>query len=415
MALGKNETKSRGTRSTKEVLSEQEKDAAKAAANRKDQDVAVSQAKANIDIMDSEESAVLAEAIELGQELALHPEFEEALTQSVDFKKEENYKSIRMLGLLERFLSPSQLARLPWPGSEKKDAELDALKLPADKRPNILIYDKVKGSGRGANSYYRSLVLATHAGSKANEEKNALISQIAGDKKTSPSVEDETLAINQMLSAIKTAAKIRIQLDKIKKLKNIKFLWIRDDDEEALPSECDTTMSYIEGASPVRKSTKVMWFLNTSASKPEPQRLSIGSVLRWKISDEMMDRGFATLTGDKGLMESTNKTLVRDPATGKTSLQRPKTDSKPASVPTARDVHSWTELVTNMDAMVSYLRGVSPAEHDVRYKEWKGSMVVSPDETLWSAFVLKTMLDATFADESLVAKARAYDAKIKAA
>lgn len=413
MALGKETgTKSRGTRTTKQVIEDQE--AARVAALALEQSPAISNAKANKDIADSEETAILAEAEEIGHELSMHPEFEEALSQTVDFKREDNYKSIRMLGLLERFLPKEKLDRLPWPGSEKKDAELDALRLPADKRPNILLYDKVKTAGRGAASFYRSFVLATHAGKKANDEKNMLVSQITAEKKTSPQVEDETLAINQMLSAIKTAAKIRIQLNKIKRLKNIKFLWIREDDEEELPEECDTTMSYIEGASPVRKSTKVLWFLNTSASKPEPQRVSVGTFLRWKISDEMMDRGKATLTGEHGLMESPNKLLERDPVTGKTKLVKPSSAPRTTTLPTARDVKSWTDLIANLEAIVAYEMGVSPAEEEKHYAEWKGSWIAAPDATVWTGYRLKTMFDAVFADDSLVEKARSYENKRKA-
>lgn len=379
-------------------------------------ELSVSNSVANQEIADQEETAILAEATEIGEELAKHSEFEEALSQSVEFKKEDNYKSIRMLGLLERFLTPEQLSRLPWPGSEKKDAELDAMRLPPNLRPNILLYDKVKTAGRGAASFYRSLVLATHAGKKANDEKLALVNQITEEKKTSPAVEDETLAINQMLSAIKTAAKIRIQLNKIRKLRNIEFLWVREDDEEPLPEGCDPTMSYIEGASPVRKSTKVLWFVNKTSQKREPQRISVGTFLRWKITDEMLDRGTATLTGVNGhsLMESPNQHIERDPVTGKTKLTRPKAQVTTPTVPTARDVKSWTDMVSNLDAIVSYLMGVSPAEEQTRYTEWKSSWNASPDETLWSGFRLKTMLDAIFSDNSLVDKARAYDNKRKA-
>src|SRR5882672_3910584 len=115
---------------------------------------------------DSEANAVVAAAMEIGEELSKHPEFENALQIAVDAKKEDNYKSINMLALMERFLSSAQMANLPPPGSTKSQAELAASKLPPDKRPNMLVYDTVDGSGgrKGKVSFFKTLVLATKSG-----------------------------------------------------------------------------------------------------------------------------------------------------------------------------------------------------------------------------------------------------------
>src|SRR6266853_5768153 len=115
---------------------------------------------------DSEANAVVATAIEIGEVLSQHVEFEEALQVAVNAKVEDNYKSINMLALMERFLSSTQMANLPFPGSTKSEAALAMSLLPADKRSNMLVYDTVDGSGgrKGKVSFYKTLVLTTKSG-----------------------------------------------------------------------------------------------------------------------------------------------------------------------------------------------------------------------------------------------------------
>jgi len=356
---------------------------------------------------DSEANAVVAAAMEIGEELSKHPEFENALQIAVDAKKEDNYKSINMLALMERFLSSAQMANLPPPGSTKSQAELAASKLPPDKRPNMLVYDTVDGSGgrKGKVSFFKTLVLATKSGKLALATKQALEQEearaklVKDDSADQPRPlearetddEDETSAINQMLSAVRTAAKLRIQLEKIKKLKNIEFQWVRDEYEgsDKVPSDYDPTHLNIVGMGPVKKSTKVLWFKNKSAPTKEPLRTSVGQFLRWNISEDMLTREYANLGGDKGLIESAKK--------------KPEA-IKPGSVPKARDVANWTQLVENLDAIVSY-EIADQTKQQGRYAEFRGSIGVT-DDTLYSAYALYKMLRATFdSDPTLEPKA----------
>jgi hypothetical protein len=300
------------------------------------------------------------------------------------------------------------------------------MRLPADKRPNILIYDKVNASGgrKAQDSYYKSIILATNTGKKAMEDKQKLEAEVASRTQTETprpiaqietDKEDETGAINQMLSAIRTAAKLRIQLNKIKRLKNIDFEWIREDYEgdDVVADDADMTLVCVPGLGKVRKSTKVLWFKNKDAKTSDPFRCGVQTFLRWQITDEMMDMRHATLTGEgpRALINSPKMQVVRDATTHKTRLDKPTATTTPTT-PTldkARDVKSLTDLITNMDAIIAYMLGVNPAENEVRYKEFKNAFTNGPVETVWTGYQLFTHLTAVFADQSLVTKAREFE------
>jgi len=348
---------------------------------------------------DSEANAVVATAIEIGEVLSSHPEFEEALQVAVNAKVEDNYKSINMLALMERFLSSTQMANLPFPGSTKSEAALAMSLLPADKRSNMLVYDTVDGSGgrKGKVSFYKTLVLTTKSGKlalatkKALEEEEAKAKLVKDDSVDQPRPvetretddEDETSAINQMLSAVRTAAKLRIQLEKIKKLKNIEFQWVRDEYEgkDKVPADYDPTHLNIVGMGPVKKSTKVLWFKNKEAPTKAPERMSVGQFLRWRISEDMIKREHANLGGDNGLIASAKKKSE---------------DIKTGSVPKARDVNSWTDQYTNLNAIVGYLFD-KPELEQSRWLEFQ-SGIKATDDAKYTAFKLRAYLNTVFAD-----------------
>src|SRR5258707_7702985 len=301
-----------------------------------------------------------------------------------------------MLALMERFLSSTQMSNLPWPGSTKSEVELALSKLPADQRPNIAVYDKIEASGgrKGTVSFYKTFVLTTKSGKlalatrKALEDEAAKAKLVKDDSQEQPRPaevretddEDETTAINQMLSAVRTAAKIRIQLEKIKKLKNIEFQWVRDeyDGKDSVPDDYDPTHLNIVGMGPVKKSTKVLWFKNKNAPTKAPDRMSVGEFLRWRISEDMLKREQANLGGEGGLIASAKKK---------------EEDKKTSTVSKARNVNSSTDSSESLNAVLFYLTG-DPVTENARNTEWKGNYAV--DDTVYTRYKLFIQLRSDF-------------------
>lgn len=360
--------------------------------------------KENQQSEDSETNAILAQAVEIGEELSSHPEFIEAMRTAIQAKEDDEYKSVACLKWMEKFLSPQQLSRLPMPGSTKAEAEAEAAKLPADKKPNMLIYDKVIASGgrKGTDSFYKHLVRSLPTGKDAFSIKEQIEKENAeaiGGKEVRPDrirkadEERANRAINQQLSALRIAARVYLQIQKVKKLKNLEFEWIRDEyqGDEAVPETYDPTQLVIPGMADVVHSPKVIWMHNKHTKSSDPHRFSIGQFIRFRISDDMIKRGMATITGDAGLIASAKK--KPDGGAGGTPIV-PKS---------ARAVNSWTDLVENTNEVVRYYTEDN-TKATARYAELHGSIGVTTD-TLKSMYRWFKLLEGALTP-NLIAKAK---------
>ena len=371
-------------------------------------DPAQANVQTNLTNADSEANAVLAEAMEIGEALASHPEFVDTMRTAIQAKEDDEYKSIATLKWMEKFLSTTHLSRLPWPGSTKGEAEAMNAALPPTKRVNMVSWDHFKSSGsKGTTSYYKTMVRSTPMGKEAFETKERLEKEAEDAAKNpekypkgSADIRDleskrANRSINQMLSALRTAAKIRLQMDRIGFLKNLSVWWVRSEyeGEEETPKGFDPSRIYVVGLGDVIKSTQVIRVRNNQVTKDkegnwlpgDPEKLSVGQFLRWKISDDMVAKGWATLGGEKGLIASAKKT----PETGDK-------DKKTGTLPTARDVHNWTELHENMNAQVSYLFA-GPEHEQSRWLEFQ-SGIKATDDAKYTAFKLRAYLNTVFAD-----------------
>jgi hypothetical protein len=250
-ALGKG--KSRATRTVPQVLEDQSKQADKErteptpATENGNNNVAAAQYAEDRDI-----NAMLTTSAQMGADLSSHSEFNSDMDEIVHAKEVLDYKSIGTLKWFERFLSRDALALLPMPGSTLDEAK--AKRKEGDNTP--LLFDKSKASGGRSKveTFYGNLVKHTPLGKAASEKLEALDTEDAQAKIKPDSArssdargtdrENATRTINNMLSAVRTAAKIRIQLDTFKEqLPHIRIKWVRKETEtEAdLPDTTDWT------------------------------------------------------------------------------------------------------------------------------------------------------------------------------
>src|SRR5258707_1246699 len=175
---------------------------------------------ANIYAEDMEINSMLTRASQFGEKLDSHEDFRSDAAEVVKAKEVDDYKAIAFLKWLETYLSPDELAFLPWPGMTRADAEAKNIR---NTKSNVspLLFDKPVNSGGRAKveTFYGKLVKSTQLGKDAEAALDTLDKEDA-KAKLAPSearprgnfVADKqraTRVINQLLSAMRTAAHVR--------------------------------------------------------------------------------------------------------------------------------------------------------------------------------------------------------------
>ncbi len=400
MARMNQKTKTTQLTTTVDVKSPSQ-DAIDAYKNKKQQE---QESKALVISEESETNAMLAKAVEIAEKLSTHPEFNDAMRIAVQAKEDDDYKAIAALKWMELFLSDDDLRWLPWPGSTKADATVN--RKPGSNEP--LVYDKVKASGgrKGTESFYKTCVYSMPLGKEAYALLDSLNkeNQEAKDKPTNARPQGNRMAdrqratrmINQQLSALRNAAKVRVLMENIKHdLPHIHVAWVRDASDNDIPIEenADLTRINVANAGEVVKSTQCLSVYSTKAKKTlvdsmkTAQEYTIGSFIKWNVAKAILIAATNkhTYVWVDDLIESGKKT----PETGDK-------DKKTGTVSTARDVHNWTEQYANMNAMLNYLFS-QPEFEQIRWLEFQ-SGIKATDDAKYTGYKLRAYLNQVFSD-----------------
>lgn len=359
---------------------------------------------------ETETNAVLSKAAELGEKLSSHNEFVTAMQTAIQAKEDDDYKAIAALKWMEKYLTKEDLKCLPWPGSTKAEVETKPRKPGGS---NILYYDKIQASGgrRGVESFYKTLVQSTPTGKDAfdllkqvsDEDAQAQLKPSEARRKANRDADRQKAnrAVNQQLSALRTAAKVFILLEEMKeKLPHISIQWVREDIDGEIdtPEDIDHTQVSITGLGEVVHSNRCLLVYSKrakstiEASMSTQISITVGAFIRWRI-----DRAIE-------LSKKDNRKFVNvDDLIG--SAKAVATKPQTPVVSTARDVRNWTELVANLDAIVAYEIG-DMTKQQGRYVEFRSSLGMS-DDVLYSSYSLYKILRAAFeGDPSLEVKAK---------
>jgi hypothetical protein len=360
--------KKKGNQTTAEVLADQEQQALKQVMSE-----AVTNGNANVAVAqyaeDREVNAMLTTSGEMGVELSSHAEFNSDMGEIVHAQEVLDYKSIGTLKWFERFLSRDRLALLPMPGLTMDEAK--AKRKEGDNTP--LLFDKPKASGGSSKveTFYGNLVKHTPLGNKAHKTLEALDKEDAQHKIKPESTrnsdqrntdrENANRTINNMLSAVKTAAKIRIQLDTFKEqLPHIRIKWVREESETEfdLPDTTDWTQVYIQGAGEVKQSRKVLriWSKRSTDGEAGALRYPVGTFLRWKC-----DKAIA-ISKANGRNYPTMDDVI---ASGTAPPKKPKETPPTSAVSDAEKDKRWrpTDMVAvkrSTEGWLKWYRGDSP-------------------------------------------------------
>ena len=422
MALGSkktktDETKSRATRTTAQVLEDQSKEAQRVLKEQQENGNPVQE---NVKTNDQKEIAIETEMLQrsqqIGEALSAHEEFNADMEEVVKAKEVDDSKATTTLGWMECFLSKDQLDLLPWPGSTKAEAE--AKRKPGSNMP--LIFDKPKASGGRVKieTFYSNLVKHTKRGKVAAQYLETIGNTPLPKEATSLEAEDRLTdienanrVINQMLSAVKTAAKIRIQLNEFKeKIPHIHISWIRTKDIEMddYPEDTDWTNVYVPNAPPVKTAKKVLVVYNTRVQNPTRHRYAVGTFLRWKV-DKALEIAEKDGRKSKVNMDDLEKSSERAPPV-------PDKDKTPAVTGTTITVTkakryeavNVTEAFEALSGFVGYHDTHEMTERQARHK-FVLDTIKNSDEGKATAYAVWSILEPIFAsDPSLREQAQAW-------
>lgn len=408
MALGSKkttETKSRATRTVSQILEDQSKEAERV---RKEQEENGNPVQENVKTNDQKEIAIETEMLQrsqqIGEALSTHEEFNADMDEVVKAKEVDDSKATTTLGWMERFLSKEQLDLLPWPGSTKAEAE--AKRKPGSNMP--LIFDKPKASGGRVKveTFYSNLVKHTKRGKVAAQYLETIgntplpkeaTSLEAEDRETE--IENANRVLNQMLSAVKMAAKIRIQLNEFKeKIPHIHISWVRTKDIEMddYPEDTDWTNVYIPNAPPVKAAKKVLVVYNTRVQNPTRHRYAVGTFLRWKV-DRALE--IAEKDGRKGKvnMDDLEKSATKAPPEQDPN-KTPAATGATITVTKAKryEATNVTEAFDCLAGFVGYHDTHKLTDKPIHHQAVL-DMINNSDEGLASAFAVWATLEPIFA------------------
>jgi len=366
----------------------------------KDTDPVAANVQVNVYAEDAEINAMLTRAGEFGIALDSHAEYQQGASEIAKAKEVDDYKAIAFLKYLETFLSSAQLAYLPWPGMTKSEADAKNIRNTASNESPLLFDKPVNSGGRSkVETFYGKLIKSTKLGQEAQAILDELDKEEARAKLTPSEARERgnfvadkssaTRRLNNLVSAMRTAAHVHLLIKDItKKLPHIVIEWIREPTEKEIPKDSDLTMLNIPEAGEVVHSTQCLMIYSTKGYASPAQAykkarpFSLGSFKRWK-PDRAIEKASKRLTAPSVTVDD----LID-------SAKTPPKTPAPGSVPKARDVTNWTQLVENLDAIVTYEIG-QPATQGARSAEFAGS-IGATDDTLYSAYQLYRMLRAAF-------------------
>lgn len=307
------------TRTTQQVLSDQEKDALKAQANREaqtDENSAVEAGNGNMSVAihsdNREVNAMVTRAKTFGEKIDSDEGYQSDAEEIMQAQEVTDYKVITMLKHIDNALSSDERMLLPWPGSTKAEAENKKNKVGDNGSAwgfymsGQVLFDKPKASGGRAEMemFYANMLASTTLGKQVLSD----IGRIAKEKDTAKvdtanaRLPENILAdekrynsrYNKLLSALRTAAQLRIMLEDIKeRCPYVVVSWIRETmtDEQA-EQLVNSDLSYLN----VAKASNVVHspsVFNVYTKPVNPQfladamkkskQISIGSFKRWKI------------------------------------------------------------------------------------------------------------------------------------
>lgn len=380
------ETKSRATRTTQQILSEQEKDATKAAANRADQDLAHNAGearKAAAAYSDNLElNALITRAKQYGLKMDSDPQFQEDANEIMKAREVDDTKAVIMLKHIDHVLTHDEEAQLPWPMSTRADW---FAKHPEGTTNLPPLYDKPKAAGGRAKveTFYGAMVGETTLGkaiiadieriqaekdqAKVNPTKARLPEQIAADEKR------YNKRLSNLLGALRTAAQVRLMIDDIKvRCPAIVIEWIRDNLPEDVPADADLTMLRPEYGPVVTSPTVLnIWTkpidprFTVNAMK-QAKQYSIGSFKRWKI-----DKAIEIAKKNGRPNRVTVDDLIESAKTEVTAAPQPTVNAAAKETAIAkgwipRDV---VDVKRAIEGFMTWHNGDSPSDKDAKHSE----------------------------------------------
>lgn len=380
---------------------EQQNKAAQEKASKEAVDAA---AKNNIAVVEEQQNYMLAKAIELGEKMGTHDEFNEDMRVAIKAGEDNDYKAIAALKNLEKFLSDDDLMYIPWPGSELSEAKAkhkEGSNLP-------LVYDKVKASGgrKGTESFYKTFLYSTPLGRDAYSRLDAIVKENtdAKDRPTNARPSENRnadmakarKAVSQQMSALKNAGKVRYLIEELKReLPHIKVSWVREQiaDETPIDENTDLTRVEIEHMGPVVHSTRCLSIYSSKAKKTlmesmkTAQDYSIGEFIKWNV-----ERAKLIAANNKHLSVWVDDLIE----SGKVPPEDGDKDKKTGTAKDVRDVHNLEEELKNLDGICGYLFG-APEFEQVRWTEFQ-SGIKATDEAKYNGFKLRAYLNNIFSD-----------------
>lgn len=370
---------------------------------------------------------MLTRASQFGELLDSDPTYEKDAEDIVKAKEIDDSKVVTFIKHIDRVLNNDQRALLPWPGSLLATEEAKRPK--GSNQP--LLFDKVMAAGRG-KTFYNQMITSTKLGKEASADIERIQAEldrakVEPDKARLPALIESDMRkakarLNNLITALRTAAQVRLMIEDIKhRCPAIVIEWIRqeipDSQAEKIDPDADLTMLNVEHAGDVVKSS-VCLFIWTKPVNPQflqqsmkkAKTYSVGSFKRWKV-DKAIEiataQGRSRVTVDDMIQAAKAKAPEKDDGSrGKTP-----------SVSNVRDVHNWTELMDNADAMLNYWTG-DDSKATARLAELKGNLVADnvPLETLDTMHQLHILLRSVFeGDPSIAQRAREAHEKLNAA
>lgn len=443
MALG--EKKSRATRTTKQVLEDQEAERARVnreAIEEMDKAQQENQEKAihsdNVDI-----NEMIIRAKQFGAKLDSDAGFQADAQEIIQAQEVTDYKVIAMLKHIDTALSANERMLLPWPGITRADGESAKAKVGANGSKwgyymsGKVLFDKPKASGGRAEMemFYASLLGETTLGKQVLADMKRI-----SDEKDKAKVDtvnarlpEEILAdekrynkrYTNLLSALRTAAQVRIMLEDIKeRCPYVVVSWIRERmSQEQLEATHDADLSYLNvgKASNVVHSPTVL-SVYTRPSVPtthssygslladamkKSKHISIGTFKRFKI-----DRAFEVATANNrnkvtydDLVESAKK-----PPEKPDNNQLPSSTGGTITIAKAKryEATNITEAFEALSGFVGYHDTHALAERTARHK-FVLDNIKNSDEAKATAYAVWSILEPVFAsDPSLRSQAQEW-------